>query len=46
MQDLIHCRMSIQAATTGALVGFTTRRWMAATGRLLFMIAPIVTPCI
>ncbi|MBR2864565.1 hypothetical protein IKE88_03440 [Candidatus Saccharibacteria bacterium] len=46
MQDLIHCRMYILALMPGVLVGFTTRRWMAATGRLLFMIAPIVTPCI
>ena len=43
VQDLIHCRMSIQASTTGVLVGFTNRRCMATTGHLLFMIVPIVT---
>ena len=31
----IHCRMYIQAITTGILVCFTTRRYMAATGRLV-----------
>ncbi|MBR3233719.1 hypothetical protein IKG12_02570 [Candidatus Saccharibacteria bacterium] len=35
VQDLIHCRMYIQAIITGILVGFTTRRCMAATGRLV-----------
>ncbi|MBR2864491.1 hypothetical protein IKE88_03030 [Candidatus Saccharibacteria bacterium] len=45
MQDLIHCRMSIQATTTGTLVGFTTSRCLATTGPLLFIVAPIVTTC-
>ena len=35
VQDLIHCRMYIQATTTGPLVGFTTRRWLATTGPLV-----------
>ncbi|MBR2864440.1 hypothetical protein IKE88_02760 [Candidatus Saccharibacteria bacterium] len=42
-QDLIHCRMYILAAITGVRVGFTSRRCMDTTGRLVFIIAPIVT---
>ena len=35
VQDLIHCRMYILATITGVRVGFTTSRWLAATGRLV-----------
>ena len=35
VQDLIHCRMYILAAITGVRVGFTTRRCLATTGRLV-----------
>ena len=35
VQDLIHCRMYIQATITGLRVGFTTRRCMATTGHLV-----------
>ncbi|MBR2864454.1 hypothetical protein IKE88_02835 [Candidatus Saccharibacteria bacterium] len=43
MLEAIHCRMSIRAATTGLLVGFTTRHCMATTGPLLLIMVPIVT---
>ncbi|MBR2864011.1 hypothetical protein IKE88_00455 [Candidatus Saccharibacteria bacterium] len=43
MLEAIRCHMSIQATTTGMLVGFTTSRWVAASGHLLFLIVPIVT---
>ncbi|MBR2864574.1 hypothetical protein IKE88_03490 [Candidatus Saccharibacteria bacterium] len=46
MQDLIHCRMYILGTITGLRVGFTTRRCMVPTGRLLFIVVPIVTTCI
>ena len=47
MLGVIHCRMSILATITGVLrVGFTARRWVATTGRLVFIIAPVVTACI
>ncbi|MBP5205075.1 hypothetical protein J6Z37_02140 [Candidatus Saccharibacteria bacterium] len=43
MLEAIRCHMSIQATTPGLLVGFTTSRCMAATGRLLFLVVPLVT---
>ncbi|MBR2864596.1 hypothetical protein IKE88_03605 [Candidatus Saccharibacteria bacterium] len=43
MLEAIRYHMSIQASTTGVLVGFTTSHWMATTGHLLFIIIPIVT---
>ncbi|MBR2864605.1 hypothetical protein IKE88_03650 [Candidatus Saccharibacteria bacterium] len=46
MLEAILCHMSIQAPTTGVLVSFTTRRWMAATGHLLFILTPVVTTCV
>ncbi|MBR2863953.1 hypothetical protein IKE88_00150 [Candidatus Saccharibacteria bacterium] len=46
MLVVIRYHMSIQATTTGVLVGFTTSRCMAATGHLVQKVAPVVTTCI
>ena len=35
VQDLIHCRMYIQATISGVRVSFTTSRWVATTGHLV-----------
>ena len=43
MLEAIHYHMSILAAITGVRVGFTSRRCMDTTGRLVFITAPIVT---
>ena len=43
MLEAIRCHISIQATTTGTLVGFTIRRCMTTTGHLLFIIVPLAT---